>query len=179
MQLGTPLRHFPLTGSELWTPFAASSPPRTAGPAGERTGAHGALARRARVLSKVQPPGSERARERAPGVRALTPAVHLAQVREAPNVAQAHGVGDAGEDELQRVGPERSRLRLLHGCGARRAPESLGVCPSVSRCVSLGVQCTLVAGFRRSATSGLCRPAPARPGGGPRGAFGGGRSPAF
>lgn len=63
-------------------------------------------------------PRSRRASVYRPGVgaparTALTSAVHLAQVGEAPHVAQAHGVRDAGEDELQRVGPQRTRL--LHG----------------------------------------------------------------
>lgn len=50
---------------------------------------------------------------------ALTSAVHLAQVGETPHVAQAHGVRDAGEHELQRRGPQRPRF--LHGSRARRA----------------------------------------------------------
>lgn len=36
---------------------------------------------------------------------ALTSAVHLAQIGEAPHIAQAHCVGDAGEQELQGVAP--------------------------------------------------------------------------
>lgn len=51
--------------------------------------------------------------------RPPTSAVALAQVGEAPHVAQAHGVRDAGEHELQRGGPQRPRF--LHGSRARRA----------------------------------------------------------
>lgn len=40
----------------------------------------------------------------------LTSAIHLAQVGEAPHVAQTHGVGDTGEHELQRIAPLRPCL---------------------------------------------------------------------
>jgi hypothetical protein len=65
----------------------------------------------ARTAGRAGPDAESERRGR--GARALTSAVHLAQVGEAPHVAQAHGVGDAGEHELQRVAPLRPRF--LHG----------------------------------------------------------------
>lgn len=92
--------------------------------------------------------GREPEPRRAARAPALTSAVHLAQVGEAPHIAQAHGIRDAGEHELQRVGPQRPRF--LHGPGARALASRWGACSAVS-----------VPG------SQACGPAPARPGGGP------------
>lgn len=71
-----------------------------------------------------QPQRAPRPAPSAPGrsaleAPALTSAVHLAQVGEAPHIAQAHGVRDAGEHELQRGVPQRPRF--VHGLGVRRA----------------------------------------------------------